>query len=109
MTTWYIGRHEASREWLLQQGIELDGQITHIDGSVWPAAGDVAIGNLPVQLIAELGARQVHYVHIELDLPLSARGTELTAQDLQRYGVKLTPFAAQLAPWPDFFKSIVLS
>ena len=101
MSIWYVGRHEASRQWLLEQGIALTHCHPHLDGEVWPANNDVVIGNLPIQWVAELTSRGVKYVHIELTLPLAARGQELTADDLSRYGVKLTAYSSAKSELPS--------
>jgi putative CRISPR-associated protein (TIGR02620 family) len=109
MSIWYVGRHEASSHWLLEQGIALTHCLPHLDGKVWPVSGDVVIGNLPIQWVAELSSRGVKYVHIELTLPLSARGQELTADDLSRYGVKLTAYSAAKSELPSELSRTVKS
>lgn len=91
MTTLLITRHPGAIEWTRRQGIAADRQIDHLD----PAAihpGDVVIGTLPVNLAAQVCARGGRFFNLSLDLPAEARGRELTADDLERFGARLEEY-----------------
>ena len=61
------------------------------------APGDTVIGTLPVNLVARVCARGGRYLHLSLDLPAEARGRELTADELERYGARLEAYVAKPA------------
>jgi CRISPR-associated protein Csx16 len=98
MTTWFITRHRGAVAWAARHGIAVDQWIAHLA----PAdvqAGDVVMGTLPVNLAAEVCARGARYLNLSLDLPAEARGRELTAEDLERYGATLEEFVVgRVAP-----------
>ena len=54
--------------------------------------GDVVIGTLPVHIVAEICARGGRYLHLTLDVPPQARGRELTADDMERFGARLEEY-----------------
>lgn len=93
MTTWFISRHPGAIDWMRQHGPAFDRHVPHLD----PAevkAGDRVIGTLPIHLVAEVCARGAEYWHLSLELPPSARGQELSAQELSRFGATLQRFHA---------------
>ncbi|WPP46915.1 CRISPR-associated protein Csx16 [Pseudomonas sp. AN-1] len=88
---WFVSRHAGAREWLERQGWTVDRQVAHLDPEQ-VGAGDVVYGTLPVHLAAELCARGAQYHHLILDLPAEARGCELSADELERFGARLVRF-----------------
>jgi CRISPR-associated protein Csx16 len=50
------------------------------------------MGTLPVNLAAEVCARGGRYLHLTLDLPPEARGRDLSAEEMERFGARLTEF-----------------
>ncbi len=91
MTTLFITRHPGAIEWAARRGLHIDRQIAHLD----PAAiqtGDVVIGILPVNLAADVCARGGQFFNLSLNLPPDARGRELTADDMERYGARLEEY-----------------
>lgn len=91
MTTLFITRHPGAIEWAARRGLHIDRQIAHIDpATIQP--GDVVIGILPVNLAAEVCARGGQFFNLSLDLPPDARGRELTADELERYGARLEEY-----------------
>ncbi len=94
MTTWFVSRHPGAVEWATRQGLSVDRLITHLD----PAAvspGDTIIGTLPVNLAAEVCQRGGRFYNLSLDLPPEARGRELSADDLERYGARLEAYSVR--------------
>ncbi|MCL2877087.1 MAG: CRISPR-associated protein Csx16 [Betaproteobacteria bacterium] len=98
MTAFFITRHSGALEWATRQQLTVDRWVTHLD----PAevkAGDTVIGTLPVNLAARICARGANYLHLSLYLPAEARGRELSADELERYGAHLQGFdILQLPP-----------
>lgn len=91
MTTWFVTRHPGAVEWAGRRGLHIDCQVAHLDPADI-APGDTVIGILPVHLVAQLCARGARYLNLSLDLPAEARGRELTAEQLERYGARLEAF-----------------
>jgi len=91
MTTWFITRHPGALEWAHRHGLSIDRHIVHMDpADVRP--GDVVLGTLPVNLAADVCAKGARYLNLSLDLPAEARGRELSADDLERYGARLEEY-----------------
>lgn len=91
MTTFFVTRHAGAKQWAALQGIDCDVCVAHLD-PVLVQAGDVVIGTLPINLAAIVCKQGGRYLHLSLEMPLSARGKELSAEDLANYGAKLEEF-----------------
>ena len=91
MTTWFVTRHPGAIEWAARQGLTVDRQVAHLDIDA-VQAGDTVIGILPVHLAAEVCARGARFFNLSLDVPIEARGRELDADALARYGARLEEF-----------------
>lgn len=96
MTNWFVTRHPGAVEWARRRGIVVDRWVTHLE-PIDVEAGDVVMGTLPVNHAAAICARGARYLNLSLDLPAQARGRELTAADLDRYGAKLEEFVVRRA------------
>lgn len=93
-TTWFVSRHPGALEWARRKGIVVDRVVAHLNvEDVKP--GDTVIGTLPVNLAAEVCARGARYLNLSLDLPEDARGRELTADELERYGARFEAFVVK--------------
>ncbi len=91
MTTYFVTRHPGALDWAAQQGVNVDHVVDHLDpASVRP--GDAVLGTLPVNLAAEVCERGARYFHLSLTLPPEARGRELSAADLDRFGARLEAY-----------------
>lgn len=91
MTTWFVSRHPGALHWMQQCGPTFDRHVEHLDPAhVQP--GDRVIGTLPVNLAAQVCARGAAYWHLALEMPASARGRELSAQELLALGATLQQF-----------------
>ncbi|WGD28396.1 CRISPR-associated protein Csx16 [Ancylobacter sp. WKF20] len=87
-----VTRHPGTREWLARQGIDAQA-VEHLD-MAGLAEGAVVIGNLPGHIVAQITARGARYWHIALETPLGLRGTDLTADEMERLGARLVPLAS---------------
>lgn len=95
MSIFFISRHAGAREWARAEGIAVDVWVDHLElDRVQP--GDQVLGTLPVHTAAAICQRGARYFHLALDLPASARGRELSADELRRYGARLTCY--QVSP-----------
>ncbi|MFZ1342679.1 CRISPR-associated protein Csx16 [Thiothrix eikelboomii] len=94
MTTYFISRHSGAIAWAESQGFHIDQPLAHFDVSL-VQAGDLVLGTLPVNLIAEVNQRGGRYFHLTLELPAELRGQELTAEIMQKHGARLEEYTAQ--------------
>jgi len=94
MTTFFVTRHPGAIAWAARQGIAVDRQVAHLDpADIQP--GDTVIGTLPVNLAAQVCARGARFFNLSLDVPAEARGRELSADDLERFGARLEAYDVQ--------------
>jgi CRISPR-associated protein Csx16 len=63
------------------QGIAVDRWVPHLAAEEVSSC-DTVIGTLPVQIAAEVCARDARYLNLSLDLPFEWRGRELSAVEL---------------------------
>jgi len=80
--TWLVSRHQGTLEWFGEQGIAVDETLTHLEPEV-PQPGDTVIGNLPIQMVAQLSDRGIHYCHLSLTVPPEWRGRELSSAEIE--------------------------
>lgn len=92
--TWFVSRHEGARDWLRRQGIPVTDFVAHLEPER-VSAGDTVIGTFPAHIAAELCERGARVVHLALDVPPEARGRELSADDLDRFGARLVEMAVR--------------
>lgn len=105
MTTWLVTRHPGALDWLRAQGFTTIcaavEHVAHLDPAC-VAPGDTVIGTLPVHLAGAVCERGARYFNLSLDVPESARGRELSADELQAFGARLEEYAirklAELPP-----------
>lgn len=91
MTVFFISRHPGASEWATRQNIKVDQLISHLDpADIRP--GDTIIGTLPVNLAAEVCSRGGRFFNLSLDLPPEARGMELSADEMEKYGARIEEF-----------------
>lgn len=90
MPTLFVSRHGGAIDWASRKGIDAE-RVAHLDvGKI--AHGDVVLGTLPIHLAADVNARGARYFHLEIDVPAELRGKDLSADDMERLGAKLTEF-----------------
>jgi len=91
----FVSRHAGAQEWARRQGLGAVEVVTHLQvEQICP--GDVVVGTLPIHIAAEVIARGARYWHLRLDVPPEARGRELTADDMERYGARLEEYVVSL-------------
>ena len=92
-----VTRHQGAKQWVEEQGIVIDELIVHLDATQLQS-GDTVIGTLPINIVATLNNNGIRYFHLSLNLPANARGKELTADDMTRFGAKLEEYQAVKCP-----------
>ena len=91
MTTYFISRHTGAIQWAQQQGFNVDKQLTHFEPKT-TQQGDIILGTLPINLVAIVCQRGGRYFHLSLDVPVEARGKELSASDMDSYNARLEEY-----------------
>lgn len=87
---YFVSRHAGAHAWAQRQGFDVQ-VVSHFDAET-VESGDVVIGTLPIHLACRVCERGGRYFHLELELPASARGKELTADDMDVFGAKISEF-----------------
>ena len=95
MTVYLVSRHQGAVEWMNHMGHQYDVHLTHLDSDHKLLAGDTVVGSLPINLVADLTERGVHYLHLSLYIPEHLRGIELSAEQLSQLDAKLEPYRVQ--------------
>jgi len=99
MSVCFVTRHPGARDWAGRRGLAIDRFVQHLDpGMLRP--GDLVIGTLPVNLIAEIQRLGCGYVHLSLELPAELRGRELSAEQLDACGARLRAYEVKELPLP---------
>jgi CRISPR-associated protein Csx16 len=91
MTVWFVSRHRGAVAWAQRNGLTVDRWAQHLDPELIQP-GDTVAGTLPVQLAARVCERGGLYLHLRLELPMEARGHELQADELEKFGARLEPY-----------------
>ena len=99
MAAYFVTRHPGARDWAARRGIAAE-RVDHLDiARIRP--GDSVMGTLPVHLAAAVNAAGARYLHLELDIPASHRGADLSADDMDRFGARLMEYRVTPVPPPD--------
>lgn len=72
-------------------GLAVDRHVEHLDPEV-VMAGDWVIGSLPVNLAGMVCQRGGRYLHLSLSLPREYRGSELSAEEMEKLGATLEEY-----------------
>lgn len=91
MKTYLVSRHPGTLDWFASQGLAIEVHIPHLDPDTIQA-GDIVVGTLPIQLAAKVCEAGARYIHLEVQVPFDMRGQELSSQQLEEYGAKLSEF-----------------
>lgn len=91
MTVWFVSRHPGALGWAQRQGLKFDRHVMHLDPAA-VEAGDRVYGSLPMNYAARVCERGAQFFSLTLDLPAEARGRELSADELERYGARIEAY-----------------
>ncbi|MDN3651348.1 CRISPR-associated protein Csx16 [Thalassotalea ponticola] len=78
MKKYFISRHQAAINWSLLMGLGIDEFLSHCTDTSAFKAGDCVYGNLPLHLVEQLCINGVRYYNLNIDIPATLRGKELT-------------------------------
>tara|TARA_R100000935_G_scaffold58834_1_gene98399 strand:+ start:10281 stop:10589 length:309 start_codon:yes stop_codon:yes gene_type:complete len=95
MSIYLISRHKGAVEWMNHTGNHYDKHLTHLDNYSQLSEGDIIVGSLPINLVADLAERSVGYIHLSLYIPEHLRGIELSAKQLSQLDAKLEAYSVQ--------------
>jgi CRISPR-associated protein Csx16 len=92
--TYFVTRHAGARDWAARRGHQNAILLEHLDAPELDGLrpGDQVLGTLPVHLAADVCARGARYFHLSVDIPHEARGRNLTADEMERFGARLEEF-----------------
>jgi len=93
-----ITRHEATVEWIKKTihpfiGVTIDEIV--VTAHYTPGMEDgfnYVIGILPVNLIAALCAKEIHYYQVVMDISVEFRGKELTIEQMEEFNAHLVRY-----------------
>jgi len=91
MTTYFVTRHTGAKQWAIEQGIDVDILVDHLNIEDIQT-DDTVLGSLPVNLVAELNAKGARYFHLSLPLSEALRGKEISAELMRELGAKLEEY-----------------
>lgn len=89
----FISRHAGAIAWARQHYSNLK-VMSQLDLNAI-GLGDEVLGTLPIHLVAAVTKKGAVYRHLVLDLTPDLRGTELTAEDMERVGAHFESYSAQ--------------
>lgn len=95
MTTYFITRHMGAVDWAVSNKVMFDVHLTHLLSLDELQAGDTIIGTLPINIVAQINAVGVRYVHLSLQIPPHLRGVELSQEMLDECGASLEEFVVE--------------
>ncbi len=97
MRRYLVSRHGVALDWVSAQGFVVDEVLSHFDDACLERvqAGDVVMGTLPIQIVAELTLKGVCYYHLLIPLTSELRGRTLTLEELNSLDVQLVAFTAK--------------
>lgn len=97
MSVYFVTRHPATERWARFAGrkgrlpFSIDTFIAHIDTATL-APGDVVMGTLPIHVIAQVVQRGAEFWALDIDVPESLRGKEMSATELAACKARLTRY-----------------
>ena len=90
----FVSRHRGASDWALRKGLRVDRTAAHLDAET-VSPGDIVVGSLPVHVAAQVCERGGRYFHLTLDVPEAMRGTELSAEQMERAGARLEEYRVE--------------
>ena len=98
MSIYLVSRHQGAIEWMKHMGHHYDEHLTHLNDYDKLSKGDVVVGSLPINIVADLAERGVSYMHLSLYIPEHLRGIELSAEQLSNLNAKLEAYKVERLP-----------
>lgn len=92
-TMWIISRHPGAKKLMVEMGFT--GTFRNHINIDEISTGDVVVGTLPVQLIAQLCQQSIEYWHISINLAEADRGQELSAGKMKELGFRIERYHAK--------------
>jgi CRISPR-associated protein Csx16 len=96
MATLFVTRHQGARDWAARQSIPAQ-IVPHLETASIVAC-DTIIGTLPINLVADINAKGARYLHLVMELPMEARGRDLSADEMEKFGARLVEYHAEMRP-----------
>lgn len=97
MSVWFVSRHPGAIEWAARSGLAVDRRVTHLDPAAVEAS-DTVIGTLPMSAAAEVCRRGARFLALDMRLPESMRGRELSSEELAGLECTLTEYRVIAVP-----------
>ena len=91
-----VTRHAGAVQWLQNIVGEPYVLLAHLHDVHLVCAGDIIVGTLPVNLIAQINALGARYFHLNIPMPADLRGQELTADQLTQLGASLIEYSVMV-------------
>ena len=95
MSIYLVSRHQGAVDWMRHMGHHYDEHLTHLANYEALSAGDVVVGSLPINIVADLADHSVTYWHLSLYIPEQLRGVELSAEQLSTLDAKLEEYVVR--------------
>lgn len=82
---YFVSRHNGAKEWAEKQGMKIDEIQAHIDANFVEKLhdGDLVVGNVPMQFVADICAKGARYIHLTVNVPAEWRGRDLSCADME--------------------------
>lgn len=93
MTIYFVSRHSGAIEWAKRRGIRGRRLDNLTPGRI--KKGVHVIGIIPIHLAAEITEVGGTYAHIEMDVPASMRGKELSADEMEACNARLVEYCVK--------------
>ncbi len=98
--TLLVTRHLGAVEWVQNQGYANAEHFEHLDQSTIDSLkdNDTVIGSLPIHLAARVCATKAQFIFLQIDIPKTKRGTELSSADMEQCSARLVTFHVTTCP-----------
>lgn len=97
---WLLTRHAGALAWLRETLMAPHAyNASHLSSLDGLCPGDTVAGSLPLRLAADLCARGVVVLVIDMSLSASQREGELSAAQMRAAGARLTRYRVSAEPW----------
>jgi len=88
METKIVTRHAGAMEWIAKHHLEFGDAEVIAHADVGDLKGRRIIGMLPIHMAAMCK----EYWHLEMTVPADRRGTEISCEDMENFGCKISQF-----------------